>query len=99
MLGGAGSYSWLVERRLRPSEGMVAGVGATLVATGLLGLVHLVQPSVPFPPLGLGQRALHLVPGRLAVVFIELLGHWALRLFVAGVLVASLAAGGLAGVW
>jgi DMSO/TMAO reductase YedYZ molybdopterin-dependent catalytic subunit len=78
---------------------MVAGVGATLVATGVLGFAHLVQPSVPFPPLGLAQRALHLIPGRLAVVFIELLGHWALRLFVVGVLLTSLAAGGLAGMW
>ncbi|HET6748339.1 MAG TPA: molybdopterin-dependent oxidoreductase, partial [Actinomycetes bacterium] len=88
----------LMERRLRPWEAFVAGVSAMLVATAVLGLAYLVQPGFPFPPLGLAQRLLGLVPGPLAVFFIERLGHWALRLFAAGFTVASVLAGGLAGV-
>src|SRR5918996_2925418 len=87
-----------MERRLRTSESLVAGVSAMLVATALLGLVYLVQPSFPFPPLGLAQRLLRLVPGPLAVFFIDLLGHWALRLFAVGFTVGSVLAGGVAGV-
>ena len=87
-----------MQRRLRTSESFVAGVAAMLVATAVLGLVHLVQASFPFPPLGLAQRLLRLVPGPLAVFFIELLGHWALRLFAVGFTVGSILAGGAAGV-
>ena len=87
-----------MERRLRTSESLVAGVSAMLVATAVLGLAHLVQASFPFPPLGLAQRLLRLVPGPLAVFFIERLGHWALRLFAAGFTVGSILAGGVAGV-
>jgi DMSO/TMAO reductase YedYZ molybdopterin-dependent catalytic subunit len=87
-----------MQRRLRTSEALVAGVSAMLVATAVLGLAHLVQASFPFPPLGLAQRLLRLVPGPLAVFFIERLGHWALRLFAAGFTVGSVLAGGVAGV-
>ena len=69
-----------------------------VVATAVLGLVHLVQASFPFPPLGLAQRLLRLVPGPVAVFFIDLLGHWALRLFAVGFTVASILAGGAAAV-
>jgi DMSO/TMAO reductase YedYZ molybdopterin-dependent catalytic subunit len=86
------------ERRLRISESLVAGVSAMLVATAVLGMAYLVQPSLPFPPLGLAQRLLRLVPGPVAVFFIDLLGHWALRLFAAGFTVGSVLAGGVAGV-
>jgi DMSO/TMAO reductase YedYZ molybdopterin-dependent catalytic subunit len=85
-------------RRLRISGGLVAGVSAMLVATGVLGLAHLAQARFPVPPLGLAQRLLRLVPGPLAVFFIERLGHWALRLFAAGFTVGSVLAGGVAGV-
>jgi DMSO/TMAO reductase YedYZ molybdopterin-dependent catalytic subunit len=87
-----------MERRLRTSEALVAGISAMLVATGVLGLAYLAQASFPFPPLGLAQRLLRLVPGPLAVFFIERLGHWALRLFAAGFTVGSILAGGVAGV-
>jgi DMSO/TMAO reductase YedYZ molybdopterin-dependent catalytic subunit len=87
-----------MERRLRPWEAFVAGVSAMLVATAVLGLAYLVQAGFPFPPLGLAQRLLGLVPGPLAVFFIERLGHWALRLFAVGFTVGSVLAGGLAGV-
>ncbi|HEV2893807.1 MAG TPA: molybdopterin-dependent oxidoreductase, partial [Actinomycetota bacterium] len=63
-----------------------------------LGLVHLVQASFPFPPLGLAQRLLRLVPGPVAVFFIDLLGHWALRLFAVGFTAGSILAGGAAAV-
>jgi len=87
-----------MQRRLRPSEAFAGGVAAMMVATAVLGLVHLVQASFPFPPLGLAQRVLRLVPGPLAVFFIDLLGHWALRLFAVGFTVASILAGGAAAV-
>ena len=50
--------------------------------------------SFPFPPLGLAQRLLRLVPGPVAVFFIDWLGHWALRLFAVGFTVGSILAGG-----
>src|SRR5215218_2289053 len=84
--------------RLRASAAFVAGVAATVVATAVFGLVHLVQASFPFPPLGLAQRLLRLVPGPLAVFFIDLLGHWALRLFAAGFTIGSILAGAAAAV-
>jgi DMSO/TMAO reductase YedYZ molybdopterin-dependent catalytic subunit len=76
----------------------VLGTAATTVATAVFGLVHLVQASFPFPPLGLAQRLLRLVPGPVAVFFIDLLGHWALRLFAVGFTVGSILAGGAAAV-
>ena len=75
----------------------MAGVAAMLPATALLGVAHLVQANVPFPPLGLAQRLLELIPGPVAVFFVEHLGHWALRLFAGGFTVGSVLAGGLAG--
>src|SRR5918996_4447722 len=84
--------------RLRASAAFVAGAAAMAVAVAVLGLVHLVQASFPFPPLGLAQRLLRLVPGPLAVFFIDLLGHWALRLFAAGFTVGTVLAGGAAAV-
>ena len=76
----------------------MAGVAATVVALAVLGLVHLVQASFPFPPLGLAQWLLRLVPGPVAVFFIDLLGHWALRLFAAGFTLGSILAGGAAAI-
>jgi DMSO/TMAO reductase YedYZ molybdopterin-dependent catalytic subunit len=87
-----------VERRLGTSEAFVAGVSAMLLATAILGLAHIVQGSVPFPPLGLAQRLLRLVPGPLAVFFVERLGHLALRLFAIGFTVGAILVGGVAGV-
>src|SRR5215211_6207462 len=84
--------------KLRASAAFVAGVAATVVATAIFGLVHLVQASFPFPPLGLAQRLLRLIPGPLAVYFIDLLGHWALRLFAVGFTLGSILAGGAAAV-
>jgi len=85
-----------MQRRLRTSEAFVAGTAAMVVALAVVGLVHLVQASFPFPPLGLAQRLLRLVPGPVAVFFIDLLGHWALRLFAVGFTVAAVLAGGAA---
>jgi DMSO/TMAO reductase YedYZ molybdopterin-dependent catalytic subunit len=81
----------------RASEAFVAGMAAMLLAVAVLGAAHLVQAGVPFPPLGLAQRLLELVPGPVAVFFIEHLGHWALRLFAGGFTVGSVLAGGLVG--
>src|SRR4029453_4243616 len=83
---------------LRPPAAFVAGVAATIVATAIFGLVHLVQASFPFPPLGLAQRLLRLIPGPLALYFIHLPGHWGLRLFAVGFTLGSILAGGAAAV-
>jgi DMSO/TMAO reductase YedYZ molybdopterin-dependent catalytic subunit len=83
---------------VRDSEAFAAGVAAMLLATALLGAAHLVQANVPFPPLGLAQRLLEVIPGPVAVFFVDHLGHWALRLFAGGFTVGSVLAGGLAGV-
>jgi DMSO/TMAO reductase YedYZ molybdopterin-dependent catalytic subunit len=60
-------------------------------------LVHTVAPSIPFPPLAIAQAFVRAAPGGVATAFIELLGHWALRLAVLGTLAAFLAAGPLLG--
>src|SRR4029450_12534264 len=85
------------ERRLRTSEALVAGVAAMLVATALFGLVYVVRACSSSPPFGLAQRLLRLVPGPVAVFFIDRLGHWALRLFAVGFIVGRVLAGGGAG--
>lgn len=85
-------------RGLRASAAFVAGLAAMLVPTALLGVAHLVQANMPFPALGLAQRVVELVPGPVAVFFIERLGHWSLRLFAGGFTVGSVLAGGLAGI-
>jgi DMSO/TMAO reductase YedYZ molybdopterin-dependent catalytic subunit len=85
-------------RGLRTSEAVIAGVAAMLVPTTLLGVAHLVQGNLPFPALGLAQRVVELIPGPVAVYFIDKLGHWALRLFAVGFTVGSVLAGGLAGI-
>jgi DMSO/TMAO reductase YedYZ molybdopterin-dependent catalytic subunit len=79
--------------------GVAAGVGATLVALAFLGLAHMVQSSVPFPPAGVAQRVVQIMPGPLAVGAIELLGKWALRLFIIGVGIATIALGAALGRW
>jgi DMSO/TMAO reductase YedYZ molybdopterin-dependent catalytic subunit len=88
-----------MRQRLRPAAGVVAGVGATLVALAFLGLAHMVQSSVPFPPAGIAQRVVQIMPGPLAVGAIELLGKWALRLFIIGVGIATIALGAVLGRW
>jgi DMSO/TMAO reductase YedYZ molybdopterin-dependent catalytic subunit len=85
-------------RDLRAGEAFIAGVAAMLLPTALLGVAHLVQASLPFPALGLAQRVVELIPGTVAVFFIERLGHWALRLFAGGFAVGSVLVGGLAGI-
>jgi len=88
-----------MRQRLRPAVGVAAGVGATLVALAFLGLAHMVQSSVPFPPAGIAQRVVQIMPGPLAVGAIELLGKWALRLFIIGVGIATIALGAALGRW
>jgi DMSO/TMAO reductase YedYZ molybdopterin-dependent catalytic subunit len=85
-------------RRLQTSESFIAGVSAVLLATAVFGFAYLVAPSIPFPSLGLAQRLLRLVPGPVAVFFIDHLGQWALRSFAVGFTIGGIAVGGLAGV-
>jgi DMSO/TMAO reductase YedYZ molybdopterin-dependent catalytic subunit len=83
---------------LRRSEAFIAGVAAMLVPTTLLGVAHLVQANLPFPALGIAQRVVELIPGPVAVWFIDKLGHWALRIFAIGFTVGTVLAGGVAGI-
>jgi DMSO/TMAO reductase YedYZ molybdopterin-dependent catalytic subunit len=83
---------------LRAREAFLAGAAAMLVPTALLGVAHLVQANIPFPALGLAQHVVELIPGTVAVFFIERLGHWALRLFAIGFSVGSVLIGGVAGI-
>ena len=56
-------------------------------------VIHTVASSISFPPLAIAQAFVRAAPGGVATTFIELLGHWALRLAVLGTLAAFLAAG------
>jgi DMSO/TMAO reductase YedYZ molybdopterin-dependent catalytic subunit len=78
-------------------RGWVAGLAAAGVATFLLALTSAVVPDVPFLPLSIAQSLVRATPGGVATYFIELLGHWALRLAIVGTAIAFLAAGAILG--
>ena len=76
----------------------MAGLAGSAAATVAAALIHTGFPSVPFPPLSIAQAIVRAAPGGFATTFIDLLGHWALRLAVAGTMVAFLASGAVLGV-
>ena len=71
------------------------GFGATAVALAILWVVSGFVAGVPFAPTALAGAMVRETPGDVATFFIELLGHWALRLVTIGALVAALATGSL----
>ena len=71
----------------------IAGAIATAVALAGLALVSRVVASVPFPPVAVSERIVRVTPGDIATFFIDLLQLWAERLFVAGVVLVSVALG------
>lgn len=76
-----------------------AGLVATATSLAALWLVSQLDHTIPFAPTALAGRIIRLLPGDLATFFIELLQHWAMRLFTLGVLVASVALGAQMMVW
>lgn len=69
------------------------GALATLVALAVLWVASGVTTSIVFPPNSIAGALVRETPGDVATFFIELLGHWALRLTTLGALVASVALG------
>ena len=75
----------------------LAGLAGAAATTVLAALVHTFVRSLPFLPLVLAQALVVATPGGVATYFIERLGHWALRLAVAGTSLALLGSGALLG--
>lgn len=73
----------------------LAGLLASAVSLSALWAVSSLVDGIPFPPVVLADAIVRATPGGLATFFIELLGHWALRLLSAGVVVGAIALGGL----
>src|SRR5439155_20278594 len=67
-----------------PRRWAAAGLAGSSTATVAAALVHTAFPSVPFPPLSIAQAIVRAAPGGFAPTFIDLLGHRALRLALAG---------------
>ncbi|MBI4259700.1 MAG: molybdopterin-dependent oxidoreductase [Actinobacteria bacterium] len=83
-------------RRIGP-HGAVAGVAGGAAALLVAAVVSLALPVVPFPPVAVAEALVRVTPGPVATFFIELLGHWALRLAVIGVALGFLALSALLG--
>ena len=66
-------------------------------ATTAMAVVHTLASSVPFPPLVVAQSLVRATPGGFATFLIDQLGHWALRVAVAGAAGALLLSGGIVG--
>ncbi|CAN5513168.1 molybdopterin-dependent oxidoreductase [soil metagenome] len=79
----------------RPDAGQLrlAGLLATAVATSGLWALSSLVASVPFPPAAFAEVLIRAAPGDVATFFIELLGHWAMRLLTTGVLAATVLVG------
>ena len=79
--------------RAAAAGGLVGGAAITI----LVAVAHSVAPSVPFLPESIAQSLVRAAPGGFATYFIERLGHWAIRLALAGTFAAFLGAGALVG--
>jgi len=76
-------------------RGRIRQVGAlaTLVALAVLWVASGITSSVVFPSNSVAGALVRETPGDVATFFIELLGHWALRLSTLGALAAAVALG------
>ena len=85
----------------RTISGVRAGAAAGLVGAAgvmvLTAVVHTVAPPVPFLPESIAQSLVRAAPGGFATYFIERLGHWAIRLALAGTFAGFLLGGALVG--
>ncbi len=71
----------------------ISGALAAAVALALLWIVSGVSKTVSFPPTALASALVRETPGAVATFFIELLGHWAMRLVTVGALAGALLLG------
>ncbi|MGH2826427.1 MAG: molybdopterin-dependent oxidoreductase [Actinomycetota bacterium] len=71
-----------------------AGLAAMAVSTALMWLLSSMFEGVIFPPAAMADLIIRSVPGGFSTFFIDALGHWALRLLIAGVLTGALLLGG-----
>ncbi len=69
------------------------GALAAVIALAFLWVVAGISNAVVFPPTSLAGALVRETPGDVATFFIELLGHWALRLATLGALAGAVAAG------
>ena len=65
------------------------GLCATAIALAVLWVASGITRSVAFPPTALAAALVRETPGGVATFFIELLGHWALRLAGVGALLVA----------
>ncbi|HEX9235876.1 MAG TPA: hypothetical protein VF972_06325, partial [Actinomycetota bacterium] len=75
----------------------MAGLVGSAAVTGATAVAHTVAPAVRFLPYALAQSLIRAAPGGLATYFIEHLGHWAMRLAVAGTAAAFVGSGAVLG--
>ena len=81
------------------TPGVVAGLWASAITTLVAAGVHVLLPTLAFPPLSIAQILVRATPGQVNSFFIGYLGHWALRLAVLGVAIAFAGCGILSGVF
>jgi len=67
--------------------------------TAASALLNMLVPHIAFPPVAIAQTLIRLPPASFDTIFIDLLGHWALRLAVIGTAVAFVASGLLLGLF
>jgi DMSO/TMAO reductase YedYZ molybdopterin-dependent catalytic subunit len=75
----------------RPAR--ISGALASAVALALLWAVSGFSKTVSFPPTAIASAVVRETPGDVATFFIELLGHWAMRLVTIGALAGALLVG------
>ncbi|MDQ3876882.1 MAG: molybdopterin-dependent oxidoreductase [Actinomycetota bacterium] len=74
-------------------DARIAGLIATALAGAFLWLISGFFSGIPFAPTSVADAAVRVLPGTIETFFIELLRHWAQRLFEIGVIVGSLVFG------
>jgi DMSO/TMAO reductase YedYZ molybdopterin-dependent catalytic subunit len=72
----------------------VSGALASAAALALLWIASGFSKTVSFPPTAIASTVVRETPGDVATFFIELLGHWAMRLITLGALAGALLLGG-----
>lgn len=71
----------------------ISGALASAVALALLWFISGLSKAVSFPPTAIASAVVRETPGGVATFFIELLGHWAMRLVTLGALGGALLVG------
>ncbi|MEA2487936.1 MAG: hypothetical protein QOF16_1590 [Actinomycetota bacterium] len=71
-------------------DARIAGLIAVALAGAFLWLVSGFFTGVPFAPTSVADASVRVLPGGMETFFIELLHHWAQRLFEIGVVIGSL---------